>query len=154
MKFKKIDVGDAAQAIGTIGVIAGIIFLAYELRQNNEFLEAEASFNLAQNRISMFETLSTDDDLATALLTGLKGEPLSDLQEFQLQLIYVQIFTKWDWEYQQYRQGRIAEQQLPVSDWIHILKTFPGMREHWDTEKAHGRTPEFVKFMEEEVADQ
>lgn len=40
--MKKIDVGQTVSILANFGVIAGIVFLAVELRQNNEFLAAEA----------------------------------------------------------------------------------------------------------------
>ena len=38
----KIDLGQAIAILANIGVIAGIVFLAAELQQNNELMEAEA----------------------------------------------------------------------------------------------------------------
>ncbi len=40
--MKNIDLGQTLNTLANVGVIAGIIFLAYELNQNNEFLELEA----------------------------------------------------------------------------------------------------------------
>ena len=40
--MKKIDLGRTIGILANLGVIAGIIFLGVELRQNNELMEAEA----------------------------------------------------------------------------------------------------------------
>jgi hypothetical protein len=40
-KVKRLDVGDWVQAIGITGVIAGLILVAYELRQNSQIARAE-----------------------------------------------------------------------------------------------------------------
>lgn len=40
--MKKIDLGQAVGILANIGVIAGIIFLVFELQQNNKLLRAEA----------------------------------------------------------------------------------------------------------------
>jgi hypothetical protein len=37
---KKIDLGETIPALANVGVIAGIVFLAVEPRQNRELLEA------------------------------------------------------------------------------------------------------------------
>ena len=38
--------------LANLGVIAGIVFLGIEIRQNNALLEAEAGYKSAQNRAS------------------------------------------------------------------------------------------------------
>ena len=40
--MKKPNPGQMIQIVANIGVIAGIVFLGFELRQNNQFLGAEA----------------------------------------------------------------------------------------------------------------
>jgi|GEM_PF-7123141 hypothetical protein len=49
---------------------------------------------------------------------------------------------------------RVNHWRLPVSDWVFVLATWPGMTDFWHLEKTHGRTPEFVQFMDEHVVDQ
>lgn len=154
MKIKKIDLGDIAQIIAMLGVIIGMILVAYELDQNNQYLESQASLNLMSNRADVHEFIAGNRELSEALLAGIKGEPLTELQQFRLERIYVLMFTKWDWEYQQYTQGRVGENQLPINDWVFIVETFPGMLDLWSIEKELGRTPGFVEFMDENVVDQ
>ena len=43
--MKKIDLGQAITILANLGVIGGILLLAYELRQNNELIAAEGRFN-------------------------------------------------------------------------------------------------------------
>jgi hypothetical protein len=43
--MKQIDLGQSITILASLGVIAGIVFLGLELRQNNELMEAEARFN-------------------------------------------------------------------------------------------------------------
>ena len=40
--MKKIDLGQTITILANVGVIAGIVFLAFELRQNNTFLAEQA----------------------------------------------------------------------------------------------------------------
>jgi hypothetical protein len=46
MAMKKVDIGQVIAVTANMGVIAGIVFLALELQQNNRFLSAQAQFNL------------------------------------------------------------------------------------------------------------
>ena len=43
--MKRIDLGKTVTLIANVGVIGGILLLAYELRQNNELKAAEARKN-------------------------------------------------------------------------------------------------------------
>jgi len=43
-ELKKLSAGELTQTLANIGVIAGILFLAFELRQNNELLEQQSRF--------------------------------------------------------------------------------------------------------------
>lgn len=151
MKFKKIDLGDVAQIVAMFGVIIGMVMVAYELDQNNQYLESQASLNLMSNRAEVHQTIATNRELSEAMLAGIKGEPLTELQQFRLDRMYILIFTKWDWEYQQYTQGRVSELQLPIDDWVFVLNTFPGMLDLWNLEKELGRTPRFAEFIDEEI---
>ena len=42
--MKKLDPGQVITIVANIGVIAGIVFLVVELRQNNQLMETEARF--------------------------------------------------------------------------------------------------------------
>ena len=43
--MKKSDVGQAITVLANLGVIAGIVFLAFEQRHNNELIAAEGRIN-------------------------------------------------------------------------------------------------------------
>ena len=43
--MKKIDLGQSITMLANIGVIAGIVFLAVELQQNNELLRVEVELS-------------------------------------------------------------------------------------------------------------
>lgn len=47
--MKKFDFGQTLNTLANAGVVAGIIFLAVELNQNNELLELEARATLSEN---------------------------------------------------------------------------------------------------------
>jgi hypothetical protein len=61
--MKKIDLGQSVSIIANIGVVAGILLLAYELNQNREL--AVAQFNLEQDSLRFSAELPMlSDDLA------------------------------------------------------------------------------------------
>ena len=44
--MKKLDLGQTITILANIGVIAGIVFLGLEIRQNNELMAAEARYKV------------------------------------------------------------------------------------------------------------
>jgi len=52
-----INIGESLGILANIGVIAGIIFLAMELRQNNNLLAAQARYSLRQYRSDIADSI-------------------------------------------------------------------------------------------------
>ena len=51
--MKKIDLAQAASVLANVGVIAGIIFLALELRQNQQLVMAQTRNEIARMGIEL-----------------------------------------------------------------------------------------------------
>jgi len=80
--MKKIDIGQTVGVLANVGVIAGIIFLAVELTQNQELMRAQTRNEMSRTIIEL-NTLSMEDRFASLILKGQAGEPLSDVERFQ-----------------------------------------------------------------------
>ncbi len=51
---------ETAEVLGVVGIIAGILFLGFELRQNNDLLEADVRFNHMETRAGWHRNLATN----------------------------------------------------------------------------------------------
>ena len=82
--MKKIDLGQTITILANIGVIAGIAFLAVDLRQNNELMRAAARD--AQNaRIQEYvEQVYMVPGLAEIILKARSETPLTEVEQFKL----------------------------------------------------------------------
>ena len=76
--MKKIDLGQAITILANVGVVAGIVFLGLELRQNNQFLGAESRYNLLQNRHNVHLMVIQDDDVADLLVKARTEQELTE----------------------------------------------------------------------------
>ena len=96
--------------VANFGVIAGIVFLAVELAQNQEMMMAQTRNELSRTIIEL-NTLSMDDQVATLMLKGNAGEPLSEIERFQ----FARWATNWLRYYEnatyQYSQGLFDEEE-------------------------------------------
>ena len=62
--MKKIDVGQTVSILANVGVIAGILLLAFELSQNNKLLRAQADETYLQNRLDNRRRTIEDPEFA------------------------------------------------------------------------------------------
>jgi hypothetical protein len=60
--------------LANIAVVAGIVFLRFELRQNNTLLRADASYVLLDNRTAGISELFRDPRFATTYIEARNGE--------------------------------------------------------------------------------
>jgi hypothetical protein len=68
---------ETAEVLGVLGIISGIVFLGYELRQNNDLVEAEVRFNYKEARSGWHRTLATNPHL-TELIANARQTGHSD----------------------------------------------------------------------------
>ena len=75
--MKKIDIGQTLGIIANIGVVVGIVFLAFEISQNTRSLEVSAYQNLT-SQITSINALSVENPRAWLLANG--TIPLNQLE--------------------------------------------------------------------------
>ena len=135
-----------------LGVVIGIVFLGYELRQNSALLEAEAGRQLNQNQISLYSEMMTSPELTEFLAKLKRGDELTDAEKIRERAFYSRLILNWRWEFAEYRSGRLGQDQLPDLAWIALLKNegfmpTPGLRDVWETGKKN-REPDFVAYID------
>ena len=149
-----INIGESIGIIANIGVIAGIIFLAVELRQNNHLLAAQARYSLRQYRSDIADSIMAPHVLeATHKYAG--GQTVSPAEKSAALMTALKCVELWEWQYGEYVAGMLGRESLPVESW-RIWYNGEGeapvpIREIWESRRAV-LNPEFVEFLEENVA--
>jgi hypothetical protein len=134
-----------------IGVVVGIIFLAIELRQNNELLQSEAGITYVQARVGALANQLENPELLDALFRARQGEQLEPLDRQRLEVYYRMVFAMWDWEYGQYDDNLLyTAEQPPAGRWRPSVEYYPYMRESWPLHKST-YSERFVRYMEDHV---
>ena len=146
--MNKIDLGQTVSILANLGVIAGIVFLAIELRQNNELMAAQARQASFENNRQFAELLFENPSLTEILAKVEAGEETSAAED--IQLYGVGLYTLRSFEF--------AYRELGELD-------IPGMRRIFYANRVNYRLadtwaiarplldPEFVNFVEENVID-
>ncbi len=150
--MKKIDLGQTITILANIGVIAGIIFLAFELRQNNELLVAQTTYSqFAIDREQRMAIIQTDG-LLEAMVKVQSNSPLSETEDLRLQFLYNDMVDAWRWQYREVQAGRLPNDFIDVDAWRSTLDRLPGVRGAFEDDRLV-LDPEFVRFVDENVVN-
>ena len=134
--------------VANFGVIAGVVFLAYELQQNNELLVQESRYSMLQNQKDWTQFINGSEEVSNLLYVE-DSQNLSDLdQDRRFGILLGNIFT-WQWEWEQSRTEMFGETELPVEAFRALWQNF-GLERDWPELKVTLKS-DFVTFMENDV---
>ncbi len=150
--MKKIELGQTVSILANAGIIAGIVFLALELRQNNELIRTEAR-NTQNVRIQDFvQQVYTVPGLAEIVLKIRKGEPLTEVEEIKLRGRQGRQLRGFHAQWLEFTEGAGAAPNLEV--WRSFFYEggyyTPPLISGWEEIKS-SLSPDFVRHVEENV---
>ena len=152
--MKKLELGQVITIVANFGVIAGIVFLGLELRQNNALLESQARSNLDANRLTLqLGVIEDRGGIADLVVRARAGEEMSVADEYRLSVRRAVTLGNIVSGYREHLSGALDEEDLPVDQWSAVFRSTPGMTEFWENGKQQ-QTPEFVRFMEENIVNE
>ncbi len=150
--MKKVELGQAITILANVGVIAGIVFLAVELQQNNELLTAQA-------RVARHELRSTDSTrvffenpgMAELFVKIEKNEPLSDEEKYIAERFAEQTLLNFQFIYVEYQRGLLEQEDIQAAGWKSYFYGFPPLVEYWEQSKYLQFRPDFVTWFDETI---
>ena len=83
--MNRLNLGQTINTLANVGVIAGIVFLAIELRQNNELLGVQIRATTMESRVRSAEMLAQNPEIVTLL--GKDPLTLTDVEADQLRIL-------------------------------------------------------------------
>ena len=149
----EIDLAQFVALVANIGVIAGLLFLAMEIRQNNKFLAAQARYSLRQYRADIADSLMLPHVL-DATHKWARNEEITPEEKSTGLMVALKIVELWEWQYGEHAAGMLRKEELPVGAWrlwFFDMGPFPvPVREIYNMRKSVLNT-EFVEFFEQNV---
>ncbi len=142
---------ETAEVIGVLGIIAGIIFLGYEIRQNTTAVRSEASQGLQDQILGIYDMLM-NDPMAEIYLKGMADpSALSAAEAVKFHSFWTVGLQAHQNMHTQVREGAI-DQQLAEGWWQLLRDNFqsPGLQAHWEM-RGNLLSAEFREFVETEV---
>jgi hypothetical protein len=134
--------------IANIGVVAGVVFLAFEIQQNNELLVQSSRYSMLENQKDWKFFLNGDPEISKLMYTPNVGE-LNEIERLRRFDILSGILLTWQWEWEQAQSGLFGNSKLPVE----------GFRELWKSQNTQLEwaelkpilKPEFAEFLQNNI---
>ncbi len=137
----------------SLAVIAGIVFLAIELRQNSVALRSNVLQSVTSELDPLNLALASDESMRTVWIKGLQHPTnLTESERLQFNVImHVWVTSAQNW-YLQEKSG-VLSPEIADGQWVTMNifnNTYPGFRDYWDT-RGYVYTPGFRQFIERKV---
>lgn len=118
--------------IANIGVIAGVLFVGWEIQQNTEQMRAEIAHSIMSSLRDAGEPL-TESGNAQMYVKGLAGlDNLSEAERFQFNAISVNFFRVFEEAYLHHAAGRLEDSYWQsISGQLERVLRVPGIRDNW-----------------------
>ena len=154
--MKKIDLGQTITILANVGVVVGIAFLAFELRQNNVALSLQARLERENVVRKVIRNRLENPYAIRATAKAMSEQTLSLEEEILLNDLNRGALFDWWFAYRQVRDGVLDAEALPVSSWRRYFhEIYPRMHESWaEFQLSIPQEVEFIVGFEENVIDQ
>ena len=150
----------ATEIISAVAVIATLVFLVVEIRQNTEQTAINAKsvqMGAYQDLIAQIVELNRlpieNPEFARIWLRFENDDPLSEMERYQIGSFFWMLIRHADLAYYQYELGSISEERLEsaLGPFTGRLRVFPHSREWWHKRK-NGFSPKFREYIDDYVA--
>ena len=149
--MKKIDLGQTITILANVGVIAGIIFLGVELRQNNELMAAEARFNRVMMSNEGWRSLAENGDLTELRVRAWNNEALTEAEQMRVYAAAMRVLVNMEWMYRELPadspERNYMRDQLRSS-----FSSGPTTGSVWQERKA-AFDPSFVQWVDDNIVN-
>ena len=143
--MKKLELGQTIGLLANIGVVAGIILLTVELRQNNLLMQSQARMTRLELRQSANAELFNSPHLHSAFLKWFQAQALTAGEEDLMRRYWTNRFLNFNSIYEEYQNGLIPEYQLQRDAFRRIMNG-PAY-EYWSSVRGE-LNPDFVVWAE------
>ena len=105
--MKKIDLGQAFSLLANIGVIAGIVLLAYELRQNTQATQLESAQSFLSATASLDLLIAQDPEISRILSSEMRD--LTNVDQLRAERFRYSAMRQWENAYYLYSISALDE---------------------------------------------
>lgn len=142
------EIGAAiAEILAAAAVIASLIYLAVQIRQNNELLRSESRQALVANDLT---SLSANFQNSDVLAKYVAEDELSAEEQLRLSFMFALDLRNREFEYFQYTNGLLDKETWLAYRHVILINHSVGLGRTWWTEIGRGIVdPTFAKLIDE-----
>lgn len=143
---------DLAEVMGTLGVIASLVFVGVQLHQNTKQMRRAEANKAFEQASQLRELVIGNREVADLLVSGMSGKPLDPTDEVRLhaffsEMTYVALQT---WDRSRYGLTTIGDFESAVTPVMAIYMSSPRAVAWWTRSKSQFPA-EFVALLEEKI---
>lgn len=116
--MKKIDLGETMQLVANLSVIAGLFFLAFQVRQNTAAVQAQTLQGLEEASASYLENLGRDTETWSIVGRLAEHPEIGEVERSRLTALVRAQFVRYQTAYLQWQKGSLSDEgwrtYLPV----------------------------------------
>ena len=143
----RIRISEWLTHVANIAVVGGIVFLAVQIRQNNELLRSESRQALVANDLT---SLTQNVEYAGTFVKLAANEKLSAEEQMRLSFIYDIDLRNREFEYFQYSNGLLDEETWQSYRRVILVNHSKGRgRNWWETVGRNIVDPAFARQVDE-----
>ena len=144
-------INDWLALVANIAVVGGIVFLAIEVRQNNELLRSESRQALVTNDVASLAANFQNADVFAKLVSE---SEMSAEDQLRLSFMFALDLRNREFEYFQYINGLLDEQTWLAYRHVILINHSAGLGRTWWNEVGRGIVdPDFAKLVDELLVD-
>ena len=137
-----------------LAVLASIIFLAVEIRQNTEMTRAQITLGRSQNNLALADMQFNSDYIPEIMRKVADGEELTATEQYRYTAHLRAVLRVYDNDLQQYHQGLLGD-HIPRTTRVLVdrfIVQSPYGRDYWERNKA-SFSEEFVELADSVIAE-
>ncbi len=135
-----VAIGAIGELIGGAAVIATLIYLAVQLRQNTKGIRAQSYYNVVSGKNALYRDLAANSELFNILVQGMVADPpLPSVSDgARTHLILYAFMNEFETTYLLYKADAV-EEEIWLRDKAQMagMIGFPGMRKWWSLAKQY-----------------
>jgi len=144
---KSSKINEWVTLVANVAVVGGILFLAIELRQNNELLRSESRQALIANDVT---SLTANIDHSDVFARLVAGDSLSAEDQIRLSFMFALDLRNREFEYFQYTNGLLDEETW--SSYLNVIRINHSSdlgRKWWDEIGRNFVDPQFAELVDD-----
>ena len=133
--------------VANIGVVAGVLFVGFEIKQNTEQVQAQVAQGIMAALREQGNALAQSTDVSEVYYRGLSGlNNLSDTERFQVNAINAGYFRVFEEAFLHHKVGRLEDEYWnALSGQLKKVLAIPGTRENWE-QVGDNYNQDFIDF--------